>query len=220
MKKLLFGLLLIAAPAFSQVRIEKTVSINNITGTTNSASINLYDSKHLSIQCVIDVNTPAAKTYAGVADVDPSTNYITEPSHGYYTGLKGQMTTVGTLPTGVSAGVDYFIIKVDADNYEIATSLVNALAGTAVDITADGVGNSTFTPTAIAGATVKLQKSNDNSTWDDVASAASITVDGDVWFEIPNSTQVGLNYHYVRLQYTLTAGMMSTDNYIFAKGNN
>jgi len=219
MKNLLFSLLLLSSPGFSQALVEKNIELDTITTTTSSSAISLHNAHAISIQAVIDVNTPAAKAYAGDTDVDPATDQITEPAHGYYTGLKGQMTTAGGLPTGLSTSTDYFVIRVDADTYKVASSLNNALAGTAVNITADGTGNSTFTPTSLAGATVKLQKSNDGSTWDDVASATSISADADVWFEIPNSTQIGLNYRWVRLQYTLTAGMMSTDNYVYVKGN-
>ena len=49
----------------------------------------------------------------------------------------------GVLPTGISAATDYYIIKVDADSFKLATSKALALAGTVVATTADGTANAT-----------------------------------------------------------------------------
>jgi hypothetical protein len=56
----------------------------------------------------------------------------------------------GTLPTGVSGSTTYWAIVVDVNTFKIATSRANALAGTAVDITAAGGGN-IATTVAVAG---------------------------------------------------------------------
>jgi hypothetical protein len=141
-------------------------------------------------------------------------NSVTIPTHGFFDGLKGQLTTTGTLPAGVTTATDYFIIVVDANTVQFAASLADALAGTAIDITDEGSGVHTFTPTSLAGGAVKIQKSNSpakevlagDGTWDDVAAATSITADANVWFEKDRPT------------YRLTAGSMSTDNYVLVKG--
>lgn len=79
-------------------------------------------------------------------DVTVGDDSIAESSHGYNTGDKGQLTTTGTLPAGLSLATDYYIIKVDNDNFKLASSLANAVAGSAVDITAAaGGGTHTFT---------------------------------------------------------------------------
>lgn len=41
-------------------------------------------------------------------------------------------TTTGALPTGVVAGTTYYIIPIDANTFQLATSAANALAGTAI----------------------------------------------------------------------------------------
>lgn len=172
----------------------------------------------------------AAESGAGsIAGVETTPGYVTElnltnntlsiPSHGLPSGLKGQVSTSVTLPTGLSAATDYFVIVVDASTIKLATSLANALAGTAIDLTGEGAGQHTFTPTALAGASVTLQKSNDYNaiqsvgTWDNVAVATSITADANIWFEISNP-----GYAYARLSYTVTAGSMNTDNFTIVKG--
>lgn len=95
-----------------------------------------------SFELLNDLN---AKTFAS-ADVNTTTDVITETAHGYYTGLVGQLTTSVTLPTGLSLATDYYIIKVNANSYKFATSKANADSGTAINITGAGTGNHTFTP--------------------------------------------------------------------------
>lgn len=188
--------------------VEKTVEIDSITGTTASATIDLDGAESIAVQCVVDVNTPAAKVFTAAAS-----DICTAASHGFPTGLKGQASTTTTLPAGLAAVTDYYVIAVSASTFTLASSLANALAGTAIDITDAGTGTHTFTPTALAGATVKLEKSNDGSSWSDVAAATAITADGTVWLEKDRP-----GFRYARVSYTLTAGSMSTDNYVLVKG--
>lgn len=202
--------------------VEKLLEVNEVITTTYSSVISLEGSEVFSVQCVIDVNTPSAKSFA-TSDVNTTDNTITEASHGYPTGLKGQFTTTTTLPAGLSLATDYFVIATTSGTYKVATSLANAQAGTAVDITDQGTGTHTFTPTSLAGATVSLQRSNDyglvgasSATWDDITTATSITGDGRVWFEEGDVGAGG--YGYIRLKYTLTAGMLSSNNYVIVKG--
>ena len=163
-----------------------------------------------------------ANSPAGVAvevSIDPD-NYVTIPAHGLTTGLKGQLTTTGTLPAGLSLATDYFAIALSANTVQFATSLANALAGTEVTITDTGADDSvnTFTATSIAGATVKLQKSNDSSNptnWSDATPATDITADANLWLEKVNPTG-----NWMRLVYTLTAGSMSMTTHTIVKGPN
>ena len=80
-------------------------------------------------------------------DVTVGTDKIAETAHLLKTGDKGQFTSTGTLPAGLSLATDYYAIRNDADTFQIATTEALALAGTAVDITsAASGGNHTFTP--------------------------------------------------------------------------
>ena len=195
-----------------------TVTTTSAITTENSTPIFVGRAKTIGIQCVIDVNTPGAKSFA-TSDVNTTTDLITEATHGYVTGLKGQFTTTGTLPAGLSLATDYFVVAATASTYGAATSLVNAQAGTKVDLTDVGSGTHTFTPTSLAGATVTLQKSNDydpevssSGTWDAVEAATAITADGDVWI-----SDIDPEYLYMRLSYTLTAGSLSASSTIAIK---
>jgi hypothetical protein len=77
------------------------------------------------------------KTFTN-ASVNTTANTITVVGHGYRTGVPHKYTTAGTLPAPLVAGTTYYIIKVDADTVKVATSLVNAKAGTAIDLTTTG----------------------------------------------------------------------------------
>lgn len=46
----------------------------------------------------------------------------------------------GTLPTGLTAGTDYFVIRKSGTAFALATTRANALAGTEVTLTGDAVG--------------------------------------------------------------------------------
>jgi len=63
---------------------------------------------------------------------------------GTETGTLVQLTTTGTLPTGLSVGTNYFLIVSSSTIYKLASSRANALAGTAVSISA-GTGSGTHT---------------------------------------------------------------------------
>jgi hypothetical protein len=160
--------------------------------------------------------TPETALENGVdSEVDVTANTLRIPAHGLPVGLKGQLTTTGTLPTGLSTGTDYFVIPVDADTIKLANSLANALAGAAVVLSSQGTSGAvnTFTPTALAGGSVKLQKSNDKTNWSDEGSATNITQSGSVWLEKDRP-----GFKWARVSYTLTSGSLSSDNHTVVKG--
>jgi hypothetical protein len=73
-----------------------------------------------------------------------ATDVCNAVAHSLLTGDAVQATNAGGgLPTGLSAGVTYYVIRVDADNFKLATTPANATAGTAIDITGAGTGTQT-----------------------------------------------------------------------------
>lgn len=77
--------------------------------------------------------------------VDATANTLTAVAHGFITGDRVRGTTGTTLPGGLSLATDYWVIKVSADVFKLASSLANSAAGTAIDISDQGTGNHTFT---------------------------------------------------------------------------
>jgi len=70
-----------------------------------------------------------------------ATDQITITAHGYVDGDQIVYDNGGgTDITGLVSGTLYFIIRVDANTVKLATTRANALAGTAIDITALGTG--------------------------------------------------------------------------------
>jgi len=61
------------------------------------------------------------------------------------TGTAVVLTTTDTLPAGLSTGTVYFMIRVTANTFKLATTIANANAGTAIDITDTGTGTHTVT---------------------------------------------------------------------------
>jgi hypothetical protein len=138
-------------------------------------------------------------------DVGVVANTIAAPAHGWATGRKVAATTGGTLPGGLSA-TTYYVIVVDSDTIKLASSLVNAQAGTAVDITsAAGGGTHTLTPAALSGASVKFQWSPDDSNWYDLAGQSqNITVTGNLGFLVTDT-----GYKSIRAVTAISAGQVN-----------
>ena len=80
-----------------------------------------------------------AVTWTGASDVNATTNQITMLNHGYTTGDSVTYSATGGTDTGLSAGT-YFVIAVDTNTIQLASSLANANADTAVALTGDGTG--------------------------------------------------------------------------------
>lgn len=87
-----------------------------------------------------------AESFAS-SSVTPATDIITVTANAarWITGMKVRMTSTGIFPSGLAAATDYFVIRVSATVIKLATSLANALAGTAIDIATTGNGTHTLT---------------------------------------------------------------------------
>ncbi len=195
------------------VHMDPTVIVGS-TATQIKAAIDASAAALLLVSVAIsgtgsNVQAVAAATplAGGVnSEVDVTANTLAIPSHGFSTGLKVRLTTTGTLPAGLATGTDYFVIVVDDNTIKLASSLSNAEAGTPVDITGQGSSGAvnTVTATALAGASVKFQKSNDRSNWIDIQAATTITVDGNVLLEQPE-----VSYRWFKAVKGLTSGIFN-----------
>lgn len=201
-----------------------TDAITNITSSATSTPISQSDTGGMeSFVCKFDadVNTPSAAVSASgsqVTDGDPGLVFTTSTAHGFALGLVVQFTTSSALPTGISPATNYYVIPLTATTYMVATSLANALAGTAVDYTNAGTGNQTATPVALAGALAKIQGSNDEQeTWaDDPNATVNITADGSHVIAVDY-----LRFAAYRIVFQMTSGMMQINNLQFGyRGGN
>ncbi len=157
------------------------------------------------------------ETVAGLTSEvsEGAANAVSITSHGMATGLKGQLTSTGTLPAGLALATDYYIIVVDANTVQFATSLADAVAGTAVDITDEGSGVHTFTSTSLAGVIVKLQASNDGTNYEDLSgSTVTISAAGTKIWNHPEPF-----YRYVKVVHTPAAGAIGLTVVLNAKAD-
>ena len=80
-------------------------------------------------------------TFTADASTDTCTSTATVPN----TSTAVVLTTTGTLPAGLALSTTYFIIKLSSTTFKLATTIANAQAATAIDITDAGSGVHTVT---------------------------------------------------------------------------
>ena len=71
------------------------------------------------------------------------------PGPGHKTGSKVKHTAGPSAVGGLTNGSTYFVITSGANTLKLATTLANALAGTAIDLTSRGAGTQTLTPVLV-----------------------------------------------------------------------
>ena len=107
------------------------------SGSTDSTTATLSGSSNATC--------PANKTFASATDVNTGTDQVTVTGHGYSTGFGVFLSTGGSLPTGLSATILYFLRAVDANTLTFHLTSADAQANTnIVDITAIGSGTQTI----------------------------------------------------------------------------
>jgi hypothetical protein len=79
--------------------------------------------------------------FSGSCTFLPATDQIqTVLSHGCVTGTRIRFSSTVALPSGIVPSVDYFLINDSANLFRISNTLVEALAGTAINFSDAGLG--------------------------------------------------------------------------------
>ena len=112
-------------------------------------TVNTVNNVTFSITTTVPVGTLAVTTFASETSVDTRADVLTIPSHGHKTGSKVKYTAGSAAVGGLTNGSTYFVIASNANTLKLATSLANALAGTAIDLTSRGTGTQTLTPVLV-----------------------------------------------------------------------
>lgn len=90
----------------------------------------LWDKLHATVgTCTISNASPAI---------------VTLNTHGLITGDCIHLTTDGGLPTGLSVNTNYYVVYINANTFNLATSYANALAGTKINTSSAGSGTHTL----------------------------------------------------------------------------
>ena len=157
-----------------------SIGVGNTTlGTYERIGGNTY---HTSAPTVT-IAAPTARTITQ-ANINETTNVFTVTGHNMRTGTKLTYTSNGTniVHSGgtLADSTAVFVIRVDEDTFKIASSLSNAQAGTALDITNDGNDSNSFVgDTATATATIsggKVTGITVTGVGSDYQSAPSVTI--------------------------------------------
>lgn len=100
-------------------------------------------SRNLSDTVTISIASPAVVSWSG---------------HGLTLGSPVTFSTTGALPTGITAGTQYWVIPVNGNTFQIATTPENAIAGTAVDTsgTQSGVQSASQAVSLVTGTPANL----------------------------------------------------------------
>ncbi len=153
--------------------------------------------------------TPNNSAFAGgvTGKISVTGDSITSVAHGLTTGLGVIYSTAANANTlgGLSFGTTYYAIRIDADQFKLASSAANATAGTAVDIssiTEGGTYRFLAQPWAVATQNgFKWQGSNDGLSFGDLTSSSisSVTFSaaGTTLFTFPDYA-----YKYLRMSFT------------------
>ena len=138
---------------------------SNVAGSGNSVSGNIPQLSNASTTAIVDSGNPASAlptTIGQLPAVTPSTTtvtitiaspaVVTWTSHGLAPNSPVVFTTTGALPTGITAGTEYYVIgsSITTNTFQVATSVANAKAGIAVNTSGSQSGTQTGTANASA----------------------------------------------------------------------
>ena len=116
------------------------------TGAAFGTDLGCWEALYEDCSADLTGSMSAAGAATTTFTADASTDIITTAGlDDFKTGTRVQVSTTTTLPGGLSAATNYYVIRVSISTLKLATSLANALAGTAIDITSAGTGTHTIT---------------------------------------------------------------------------
>jgi hypothetical protein len=122
------------------------------TSDGSATTAEIHNGLVAALNAVVDKNFTAAfaaLVYSDDTFTAAASDICTNVAHALLTGDGPfQLTSSGTLPAGLALATNYWIIKLTDDTFSFASTLANALAGTAVDITDAGTGTHTISDTA------------------------------------------------------------------------
>lgn len=197
--------------------LSKTYDAAVFPYTSNGSAIGVDKLQSLVLQAVVTDATPSNKTFTNT-NVSVANDTVTITAHGFLTGIAVTLTSSGTLPGGLATATTYYLIKVDADTIKFATSLVNALAGTAVNITDTGTvaATQTVVVTALSGTLLVNGGMSSSGPWYPLCSSQVIAA-GNFAFEL-ESGSVASGFPFVCLGVTLASGEISVVQTVLGKG--
>lgn len=141
--------------------------------------------------------------------IDGDEDTFTSDSHGLTTGIGvvyNTSTALGAI-SGLTNGETYYVIKVDADRYQLAASKSDATAGTAIDISyTPSTTNHSYELSPIvwgtSTASAKWRQSNDGSNFYDIPSISGVSMTSSTVSTVTGWDFEWFNFRWLRLDVT------------------
>jgi len=167
---------------------------------------------------ILNVLTQAGATITFAStDVSVPNNYVTIANHGLVTGQVVQLTTSGSLPTGLSLATDYYIIRLSSSTFQFASTLWNASQGTAITMSGAGSGTNTVTSQYVEGTQADSKDTVIQAYYNPGLFAQSANGVANFWFiegdEVYTSSP---NCKVIYTDYTLTSAPQAPQPYLHA----
>jgi hypothetical protein len=172
----------------------QTLTNKTISGASNTISgpiVGTTTNDNACSGCVGEyISNGASGSFANVTITIASPAVITYTAHGFSANSPISFTTTGALPTGLTAGTNYYIVgsSITANTFEVATSISNATAGIAVNTS----GTQSGTQTAKNAANLTSGATSD--VLGIVLSAGDWEVVGNITIFSPTGTTTGSQY--------------------------
>jgi hypothetical protein len=131
--------------AYDGYKVLLNASAYSAAATTMPAVFMLCDFLSYATLTNATISTAGTKTFANTENVtfSSSSGLLMTSANDYDTYTPVRFTTTTTLPTGLVAATTYWTIRVSATTSRLATTLQNAIAGTAIAFTDAGTGTHT-----------------------------------------------------------------------------
>ena len=120
-------------------------SIRTIEGQTSTS----FDGVSPNGSFVAGTGYAAFRNPFTAGNVDAASDQITITTHGYTTGDSVVLREGTTVPVGLADNTIYYIIVIDDDIVQFASSATNATSGVAIDITGAGAGVNSLSDTIV-----------------------------------------------------------------------
>lgn len=133
------------------INIGMNVELNGQTYRIVSVDgdLSITDTLGLTLDRAISA-APTSRRTVAPANVNTETDEITSVAHGFLTGGAVHYIPLGTAIGNLTTFTTFYAIRISADVFKLADTYEAALAGTARNLTSQGVGNHEFYPTVLA----------------------------------------------------------------------
>lgn len=219
----IFALLLIVGSAQAQSLVQVPIGPTGLnggagqfpgTGTNDNAAAG-------NVGEIISSTCPSAATTATVTISQASPGVVTWTSHGFTTACPVVFTTTGSLPAAIVSGTVYYVVpsSITTNTFSVATTLINALAGTGINTATASTPTTTGTAGAAEATTVTMGMTGVTLTagdWDcrgtlvrGLAASTSVTL---LKTSINTSVADGSLQTGTMTQFSTAANVMAADN--------